>query len=250
MRYFFEIAFNGNPYHGWQIQENAITVQQVVQEKLQLIHKNEKPIVTGCGRTDAGVHAEQFFFHVDIPTITNLDKYCFQMNNMLPIEIQLKKIRPVKEDAHARFDALSRTYEYRFNTLKSPFNSGFVTYISEKINVNTMNECCEMIKGKHDFTSFSKTHTDVNHFFCEILEAEWVKKDEQIIFRVKANRFLRNMVRALVGTMILVGKEKISLSEFEKIMISKDRTNAGPSAKAQGLFLTNISYPNQIYVQE
>ena len=248
MRYFFEIAFNGNPFHGWQIQENAITVQQVVQEKLQLIHKNEKPIVTGCGRTDAGVHAEQFFFHVDIPTITNIDKYCFQMNNMLPIEIQLKKICLVKEDAHARFDALSRTYEYRFSTLKSPFNSGFVTYISEKVNVNSMNECCEMIKGKHDFTSFSKTHTDVNHFFCEIFDAEWIKKGEQIIFQVKANRFLRNMVRALVGTMVLVGKEKISLSDFEKIMISKDRTNAGPSAKAQGLFLTNISYPNQIYV--
>ncbi len=248
MRYFFEIAFNGNPYHGWQIQENAITVQQVVQEKLQLIYKNEKPVVTGCGRTDAGVHAEQFFFHVDIPIIKNLDKYCFQMNNMLPIEIQLKKICLVKEDAHARFDALSRTYEYRFSTLKSPFNSGFVTYISEKVNVNSMNECCKMIKGKHDFTSFSKTHTDVNHFFCEIFDAEWVKKDEQIIFRVKANRFLRNMVRALVGTMVLVGKEKISLSDFEKIMISKDRTNAGPSAKAQGLFLTKISYPNQIYV--
>ena len=248
MRYFFEIAFNGNPFHGWQIQENAITVQQVVQEKLQLIHKNEKPIVTGCGRTDAGVHAEQFFFHVDIPTIKNLNKYCFQMNNMLPIEIQLKKICLVKEDAHARFDALSRTYEYRFSTLKSPFNSGFVTYISEKVNVNSMNECCEMIKGKHDFTSFSKTHTDVNHFFCEIFDAEWIKKDEQIIFQVKANRFLRNMVRALVGTMVLVGKEKISLSDFEKIMLSKDRTNAGPSAKAQGLFLTNISYPNQIYV--
>ena len=248
MRYFFEIAFNGNPYHGWQIQENAITVQQVIQEKLQLIHKNEKPVVTGCGRTDSGVHAEQFFFHVDIPTIKNLDKYCFQMNNMLPIEIQLKNICLVKEDAHARFDALSRTYEYRFSTLKSPFNSGFVTYISEKVNVNSMNECCEMIKGKHDFTSFSKTHTDVNHFFCEIFDAEWIKKDEQIIFRVKANRFLRNMVRALVGTMVLVGKEKISYSDFEKIMISKDRTNAGPSAKAQGLFLTNISYPNQIYV--
>ena len=248
MRYFFEIAFNGNPYHGWQIQENAITVQQVVQEKLQLIYKNEKPVVTGCGRTDAGVHAEQFFFHVDIPTIKNLDKYCFQMNNMLPIEIQLKKIRLVKEDAHARFDALSRTYEYRFTTLKSPFNTGFVTYISGEINVNSMNECCKMIKGKHDFTSFSKTHTDVNHFFCEIFDAKWVKKDEQIIFRVKANRFLRNMVRALVGTMVLVGKEKISLSDFEKIMISKDRTNAGPSAKAQGLFLTKISYPNQIYV--
>ena len=248
MRYFFEIAFNGKPYHGWQIQENAITVQQIVQEKLQLIHKNEKPTVTGCGRTDAGVHAKQFFFHVDIPPISNLDKYCFQMNNMLPIEIQLKQIHLVKEDAHARFDALSRTYEYRFSTLKSPFNSGFVTYISEKVNVNSMNECCKMIKGKHDFTSFSKTHTEVNHFFCEILEAEWVKKDEQIIFRVKANRFLRNMVRALVGTMVLVGKEKISLSDFEKIMISKDRTNAGPSAKAQGLFLTKISYPNQIYV--
>ena len=113
-----------------------------------------------------------------------------------------------------------------------------------------MNQCCEMIKGKHDFTSFSKTHTDVNHFFCEILEAEWIKKDEQIIFRVKANRFLRNMVRALVGTMVLVGKEKISSSDFEKILMSKDRTNAGPSAKAHGLFLTNISYPNQIYVQE
>ena len=250
MRYFFEIAFNGKPYHGWQIQENAITVQQIVQEKLQLIHKNEKPTVTGCGRTDAGVHAEQFFFHVDIPTISNLDKYCFQMNNMLPIEIQLKQIHLVKEDAHARFDALSRTYEYRFSTLKSPFSSGFVTYISEKINVNNMNECCQMIKGKHDFTSFSKTHTDVNHFFCEILEAEWVKKDEQIIFRVKANRFLRNMVRALVGTMVLVGKEKISSSDFKKIIMSKDRTKAGPSAKAHGLFLTNIAYSNHIYVQE
>ena len=250
MRYFFEIAFNGKPYHGWQIQENAITVQQIVQEKLQLIHKNEKPTVTGCGRTDAGVHAEQFFFHVDIPPISNLDKYCFQMNNMLPIEIQLKQIHLVKEDAHARFDALSRTYEYRFSTLKSPFNSGFVTYISEKINVNNMNECCQMIKGKHDFTSFSKTHTDVNHFFCEILEAEWVKKDEQIIFQVKANRFLRNMVRALVGTMVLVGKEKISSSDFKKIIMSKDRTKAGPSAKAHGLFLTNIAYSNHIYVQE
>ena len=182
MRYFFEIAFNGKPYHGWQIQENAITVQQIVQEKLQLIHKNEKPTVTGCGRTDAGVHAEQFFFHVDIPPISNLDKYCFQMNNMLPIEIQLKQIHLVKEDAHTRFDALSRTYEYRFSTLKSPFNSGFVTYISEKINVNNMNECCQMIKGKHDFTSFSKTHTDVNHFFCEIWRPNGLKKMNKLFF--------------------------------------------------------------------
>ncbi len=249
MRYFFEIAFNGTPYHGWQIQENAISVQEVIQQKLQLIHKNVKIQITGCGRTDAGVHAEQFFFHIDLPLIEELDHYCFQFNNMLPPDIMLKKIHPVLEEIHARYDAISRTYEYRFSKLKSPFNVDFVTYLAGDLNIDLMNRCCEIIIGKHDFTSFSKIHTDVNHFFCEVLEANWSKKDEQIIFRVKANRFLRNMVRALVGTMTLIGKEKITLYDFKKIIEAKDRTKAGPSAKAKGLFLTNIEYSDHIYVK-
>ena len=248
MRYFFEIAFNGTHYHGWQIQDNAISIQQVIQEKLVLLTKQKNVHITGCGRTDTGVHASQFYFHVDLKEINDLNRFTFLLNNVLPLDIEIKQILVVSNESHSRFDALSRTYEYRISTTKAPFDQGLVTYVAGDLNIENMSKCCSALLGKHEFTSFSKVHTDVNHFFCEVYEAFWSKKNEQIIFTIKANLFLRNMVRAIVGTMLLVGKEKISVNEFKKIMDLKDRTKAGPSAKAKGLFLTNVNYPSQIYV--
>jgi tRNA pseudouridine38-40 synthase len=216
----FHIAFNGSNYHGWQIQNNAVTVQDTIEKSFNLLlNLNEKINIVGCGRTDKGVHASQFFFHTDLPETS--------------------------DDFHARFSAVSRTYEYKITQLKEPFQNDFFTFEKNDLDIELMNKSCEKLMSYKDFTSFSKVHTDVNNFNCNVTKAFWIQKNHHIIFRITANRFLRNMVRAVVGTMLLVGQKKLSILDFCKIIESKDRSSAGSSVKAKGLFLVNVDYKNE-----
>ena len=242
-RYLFEISFNGAEYHGWQIQDNAITIQQVIQESLSTLIDDLVNIV-GCGRTDTGVHAKQFFFHVDLPEIKDIIKFIFQLNQILPQDISVLNCKQVNSDFHARFSAISRTYKYNIIQHKDPFFQSVSKYISYDLDVEIMNICCQKLLKYKDFTSFSKVHTDVNNFNCDILSASWNKENNHLIFTIKANRFLRNMVRAIVGTMLLAGKNKIDVNRFCEIIEEKNRSSAGSSVLAKGLFLTNVEYPD------
>ena len=242
-RVLFEIAFNGENYHGWQIQENAITVQEIIQEKLSILIRPFNDInLVGCGRTDKGVHAEQFFFHVDFPYDIDYDNFLYKFNQILPSDILVKSHQIVDSDFHARFSAINRTYEYRLTQKKEPFQNSLFSYIKYDLDIGLMNNCCEKLISYKDFTSFSKVHTDVNNFICNVTEAFWRQEKHHLIFTIKSNRFLRNMVRAIVGTMLLVGRKKISVQDFCQIIESENRSAAGPSVKAKGLFLVNVVY--------
>ena len=243
MRYFFEIAYVGTNYHGWQKQQNAVSIQQVIEEKLALLQSGDKIPITGCGRTDTGVHARQFFFHADVE-FSNLKKLTFQLNNMLPFDICILNIIKVEDFAHARFDASRRTYKYYIHTKKNPFIDRFSLYQNKSINIAAMNKACEFFLGDHDFTSFSKLHTDVKTNLCSISSISWTAVDkERIVFEITANRFLRNMVRAIVGTMLEIGTGKSAPESIVDIIDAKDRSLAGFSVAAHALFLEKVSYP-------
>lgn len=246
MRYFLEIAYKGTNYHGWQIQNNANSVQEELNKALHLVLR--KPIETlASGRTDAGVHAEQQFAHIelDFPIYENL---VYKLNRVLPHDIVIKNYYPVTETAHARFDAISRTYEYRINCIKSPFLINLSYFFHQPLDIQKMNEACAFLLSENDFQSFSKVHTDVNHFLCKIHQAFWQEKDQMLIFTIEGNRFLRGMVRAIVGTMLEVGLSRMSVKEFHSILLSKDRKKAGRAAPPDGLFLTKIKYPDSIFL--
>ncbi len=243
-RYFFEIVFNGKNYHGWQIQQNAITVQQLIDQSIKILIPNLLEInIVGCGRTDKGVHAEQFFFHVDLPTISDVNKFKFKLNRILPSDISIENCFVVSNDFHARYSAVSRTYEYRIIQNKSPFLEDYSSLITQDLDLELMNTCASMLKNYQDFTSFSKVQTAVNNFNCQIMDAKWYKLEKQLVFSIKANRFLRNMVRAIVGTILMAGKKNITIEQFAEIIEAKNRSAAGPSASAKGLFLTKVEYP-------
>ena len=243
-RYFFEIVFNGKNYHGWQIQQNAITVQQLIDQSIKILIPNLLEInIVGCGRTDKGVHAEQFFFHVDLPTISDVNKFKFKLNRILPSDISIENCFVVSNDFHARYSAVSRTYEYRIIQNKSPFLEDYSSLITQDLDLELMNTCASMLKNYQDFTSFSKVQTAVNNFNCQIMDAKWYKLEKQLVFSIKANRFLRNMVRAIVGTILIAGKKNITIEQFVEIIEAKNRSAAGPSASAKGLFLTKVEYP-------
>ena len=245
-RILFEIAFNGENYHGWQIQDNAITIQECIEKSINKIIKSESIInIIGCGRTDKGVHAEKFYFHVDLPKNIDLDDFRYKINQFLPADIVIKNYKRTNKNFHARFDAVSRTYEYRITQKKEPFQNGLYYFFKHDLDIQLMNECCKELVKYKDFTSFSKVHTDVKNFNCTIYEAFWMQNGHQIIFTIKSNRFLRNMVRAIVGTMILVGQQKISIKDFCEIIELRNRSMAGPSVKAKGLFLVNVDYSNE-----
>ena len=245
-RVLFEIAFNGENYHGWQIQKNALTVQEIIEEKLNILLKPIIKIsILGCGRTDKGVHSEQFFFHVDLLDEVFDDDFLYKFNQILPGDILVKNQQIVASDFHARFSAISRTYQYRLTQKKEPFQNSLFSYIKYDLDIDLMNKCCEKLISYKDFTSFSKVHTDVNNFNCNISQAFWIQDKHQLTFTIKSNRFLRNMVRAIVGTMLLVGKNKISVQDFCQIIESKSRSLAGPSVPAKGLFLVNVDYQNK-----
>jgi tRNA pseudouridine38-40 synthase len=241
MRYFIKFSYNGTHYHGWQQQPNAVSVQETLNKALSTI-LNTTIDVMGAGRTDTGVHARQMFAHFDFDSEIDTTNLIHKLNSYLPKDIAIFEITKVHDDAHARFDAKSRTYEYHITTQKNVFQDELSWYLSQKLNINKMNEASQLLLKYSDFQCFSKVHTDVNTFNCKIQEAHWQQNGNQIIFTIKADRFLRNMVRAIVGTMINIGLEKVSLPEFISIIESKDRNKAGFSVPAKGLFLTKIEY--------
>lgn len=247
MRYFFEIAYDGTNYHGWQRQDNAITIQEVVEEALTRITRAQTTIM-GSGRTDTGVHCRQQFFHADFENKIDAEKLRFKLNSYLPTDISIQSIRPVKPDAHARFDATGRAYIYKITKVKDPFQQGFAYYYSKPLDIITMNEAATLLVGEKDFEAFSRVKTEVNNFVCNITEAKWEQAGESLIFSIKANRFLRGMVRAIVGTLLRVGSGKLTKSDFQKVIESKDRREAGSAAPADGLFLNEVKYPKDIYL--
>jgi len=248
MRYFFEISYNGKNYHGWQSQLNAIGVQQRVEETMTKILR-EKIAIVGSGRTDTGVHCKQQFFHVDIQKEFGADDLVLRLNSFLPKDIAIRSIRKVKPEASARYDAFERTYEYHIIRAKDPLREGLAFYYFKEIDVQTLQQASTLLIGKQDFECFSKVKTDVNHFICDIKEAEWNQKGDLLVFTIIANRFLRGMVRAIVGTLIDAGTGKITLEEFKSILKSKDRKKAGMNAPAEGLFLTSVKYPKTIFIK-
>ncbi len=247
MRFFFEIAYNGTRFHGWQNQANAIGVQQVVEEAMVKIFRQPIPIV-GSGRTDTGVHCTQQFFHADIEKEFDECTWLIKLNSLLPRDIAIRSIKPVKEDAHARYDAFERAYEYKITTFKNPLLIGQAYYFFKPINIKTMNQAAALLVGEHDFECFSKVKTDVNHFVCTIKKAAWNQKGDLLVFSIVANRFLRGMVRAIVGTLLEVGTGKITLEEFNLILKSKDRKKAGMNVPPEGLYLIGVKYPKKIFL--
>jgi tRNA pseudouridine38-40 synthase len=250
-RYFIKLAYNGFAYHGWQIQDNtAATVQEVIQNKLSLLLGTPTEIV-GCGRTDTGVHAKTYYAHFDNPNtdLVSLEKnLVFKLNKVLPDDISIDEITRVKDNASARFDATSRTYDYLIHRHKNPFLTNASLYLFGQLNIDLMNEAAQTLLLYEDFTSFSKVNTQTFTNNCEITSAKFIKLNEnEYVFKITANRFLRNMVRAIVGTLLEVGKNKITVDEFKKIIESKNRSHAGMSAPAHALYLSEITYPSTIF---
>jgi tRNA pseudouridine38-40 synthase len=251
-RYFIQLAYNGTAYHGWQIQENTEhTVQQVLNEMLSLL-LNEKVFVTGCGRTDTGVHARDFFGHFDtsVELLSNHDKWIFRFNNALPSDVAIKEIFLVNESANARFDAISRTYEYIITRKKDPFETEKAWFLYGNLDLEKMNVASKILFDHIDFTSFSKSNTQNFTNNCKVSKAEWREENDLLIFTISADRFLRNMVRAIVGTLIDVGKGKMNVEEFENVIKSKNRSNAGFSVPAGGLYLIKVEYPDDYFKKE
>lgn len=243
-RYFVHIAYEGTNYSGWQFQPNAMTVQQVIEDCMSKVLRT--PIrVLGCGRTDAGVHAAEFVFHFEVEEL--VPEFIFRMNRILPNDIAFKRFYPVTSDAHARFSAYQRSYYYQITTEKSPFNRHYAWRITKSLNVDKMNQALKHLIGTKDFSSFAKLNTDVNHHFCDLFTAGIEEKPGLIVVHISANRFLRNMIRAIVGTLVDVGLEKMNPKEFQTILDSKDRSKASTSAPANGLFLSDIKYPDSIF---
>lgn len=249
-RYFIRLSFQGTRYHGWQIQPNASTVQAVMNRDMSLL-LGEEVMLTGCGRTDSGVHARNFYAHFDSAweSLGEDTDFLFRINHKLPRDIAIHEILPVKPDAHARFDALQRTYEYHIRRIKEVFHRDYCHYLYGQLNTDAMQEAAGILMEYNDFTSFSKVDTDVKTNECRIYESHWEVSDEKLTFTVTADRFLRNMVRAIVGTLLDVGFNKTSLDELRGIIESKDRSRAGTSAPAKGLFLTRIQYPPEIFLR-
>lgn len=246
MRYFIEISYQGTHYYGWQRQPDAISVQEVLEKALStLLRKDIK--VSGAGRTDAGVHAKQLFAHFDFDAIEDVSALVFRLNSFLPKDVSVQHIYRVSDDAHARFHASERAYEYVITLGKDPFSEAYSHQLHYKPDVVLMNEAAALLLEYKDFQCFSRSNTDVKTYFCKVKTAFWKEENKQLIFTITADRFLRNMVRAIVGTLLEVGFKKITLADFRTIIESKNRVNAGASAPAKGLFLTKVAYPEEIF---
>jgi len=245
-RYFIEIAYKGSKFHGWQVQKNALSIQGELNKALSII-ASENIETTGAGRTDTGVHALQLYAHFD--SAWDADKWqksIFHLNCLLDRDIVVKRIFPVAPNAHARFDALSRSYQYHVFTGKNPFIRDFAYDFKGHPVIDRMNEAAKVLFEYEDFSCFSKSNTQVHSNICQIFESEWNKSEDRIIYNITANRFLRNMVRAITGTLLEIGVGKISIDDFRKIIENKNRSDAGMSVPACGLFLTKVSYPDHI----
>jgi tRNA pseudouridine38-40 synthase len=247
-RYFIELSYDGTNYHGWQTQPNAVAVQEVLDKCLSTVLR--QPIETlGCGRTDTGVHAKEFFAHFDFESIDHrpwtMDETSTilrSLNSIFPKDIAIKNIFPVAAEAHARFDATLRSYEYHMHFNKDPFKSGYSWELRDRPDLDLMNKAAAIIMEYTDFSCFSKSNTQVKTNNCKITNAKWVVKDDGIVFHISADRFLRNMVRAIVGTLMMVGRKEIEPETVRTIIESKNRSNAGMSVPAGGLYLTKVQY--------
>lgn len=255
MRYFIYLQYDGTAYHGWQSQPNASSVQETIEQKLSLLLQRELFII-GAGRTDAGVHARLMVAHFEIDCdeliINNVTvspvELTRRLNNVLPKDISILKIVPVTEEAHARFSPISRTYRYYVTTRKNPFDP-YAYKIYWDLDIDLMNKAADKLFEYIDFTSFSRLHTDVKTNNCKIMEARWTETSPgEYVFVIKADRFLRNMVRAVVGTLMLVGRHRLTIDDFCRIIEGKDRCKAGDSAPANALFLEDIEYPQDIFL--
>lgn len=247
-RYFMYLAYNGTDYCGWQIQPNGLTIQEVIEKALTTLLRIPTSIV-GAGRTDAGVHARQMMAHFDAEVL-DVEVLTYKLNRILPKDIVIYKVVQVKEDAHARFDATSRLYRYYLTTEKDPFMYPFKYKIHGTLDIYRMNQCSQLLFDYIDFTSFSKLHTDAKTNDCTIMYARWEQHGEDYIFTIKANRFLRNMVRAIVGTLLETGRGKLDEAGMRKIIEAKDRRVAGFSVPGNALFLEEIDYPEHIFITQ
>lgn len=248
MRFFITLAYNGRNYVGWQVQPNGKSIQSEIQNALSMIFRQEIQLV-GAGRTDAGVHASKMVAHFDIDDLIYAeDEVVRKLNSILTKDIAIYKIQRVTEDAHARFSATSRTYKYFISNHKNPFLYEFRYNLNYKLDIEKMNQIAAILKEYQDFTSFSKLHTDVKTNNCNIEFAQWIEDENGYVFTIKADRFLRNMVRAIVGTLLEVGRGKLDEVGFRRIIEAKDRSAAGDSVPSHALFLYEVSYPDSIWV--
>ena len=246
MRYFIDISYFGKNYHGWQSQENAITIQEILDKSLSTILKTEIKSL-GSGRTDTGVHAISQVAHFDFNG-NIIENFLYRINSLLPSDISINSINGVKENVSARFDAISREYIYKIHTKKSPFLNDYSYYYKSDIDIELLNKACDIIKKFKDFQTFSKVKTDVNNYNCNVSYAAIEKENNSYFFKVTSNRFLRGMVRAIVGTLFEINENKIEIDLLEDIIIKKERKLAGPSVPAHGLYLNKVSYEEDIYL--
>jgi tRNA pseudouridine38-40 synthase len=244
-RFFIELSYDGTNYHGWQMQPNAVGVQEVLNKALTTILR--QPIETlGCGRTDTGVHAKEFFAHFDVESIVDgpwsMDNNLRGINSILPHDIAIKSIVPVEDNAHARFDATLRSYEYHIHFNKDPFKNGYSWLLRDRPDTELMNQAAKLLMAYIDFSCFSKSNTQTKTNNCKISHAEWSATDCGIVFKISADRFLRNMVRAIVRTLLMIGNKEVPVEAIHDIIQSKNRGNAGMSVPACGLYLTEVKY--------
>ena len=249
-RYFLKLSYKGTHYHGWQIQDNANTVQQEINTGLSTV-LNEAILCTGCGRTDTGVHAKEFFAHFDAENeIMDSNTVIFKLNGCLPPDISIARLWEVPPDSNVRFDATARTYEYVISQKKDPFLKEQSHYLFGALDLGLMTKAAQQLLNCEDFTSFSRSNTQTKTNLCTITIAEWTTGNQRLTFTITANRFLRGMVRAIVGTMLEVGQGKISVADFVEIIEAKDRTKAGYSVPAAGLHLTSVVYPKELFISQ
>lgn len=247
LRYFLYLSYNGTTFHGWQRQENAGSVQETIEDSLSKICRS-KVFITGAGRTDTGVHAKEMVAHVDLSEELQIDDhFIYKLNNVVGPEIAIHAIVPVHENAHARFDATGRTYQYRLLKKKDPFHKELGYHHYKALDFEKMNEAAAFLVGKKDFSSFSRSNTQTKTNLCNLEFAAWKETEEEWIFEIKADRFLRNMVRAIVGTLLEIGEGKREASTMKEVISKKDRSEAGTSAPARGLFLVKIDYPKSVF---
>ena len=243
MRYFITLSYDGTRYHGWQIQPEGVTVQQLLQDALATLLRQHVTVV-GAGRTDAGVHARQMVAHIDLDgEINDVDQLTYKLNRFLPYDISIQNVRLVSDDMHARFSAVRRRYRYFIHTEKDPFKKKYSCELHYELDYELMNVAAAQLKTYSDFGAFCKSHSDVKTTVCTVTKAHWVEYEPNAwYFEIEANRFLRNMVRAVVGTLIEVGRHRMSLSQFDQVVREGRRTGAGESMPANALFLECVEY--------
>jgi len=249
LRYFIELSYNGSDFHGWQSQPNAITVQETIENSLQLLLKNKELKIVGAGRTDSGVHAMQMFAHFDYDQNLEFNNLIFKLNSFLGKNIFIKDLKKVSFKAHARFDATLREYKYFITRVRDVYNFNTKFYFPKDLDFNEMDKAINIIKANKNFKSFCRSKTDVTNYECKIYDFNYEMINSELIFSISSNRFLRNMVRSIIGTILEIGQLKTTISDLKKIINKSDRIYAGPSVPAHGLFLTKVEYPENIFIK-